>query len=58
MRIIEQPEETTLPAEEPSETKETMKVESKKISPQQEMFYIAKEIHELGNKLMELASKL
>lgn len=61
MRIIEPENEgTTLPVEEetPAVKKSEMKVVSEKISPQKEMLYIAKEIHELGNKLMELASEL
>ena len=58
MRIIES-EETTLPEEEVSTSeKPKIKVVSERISPQKEMILIAKEIHELGNKLIQLATKL
>ena len=63
MRIIEESDKTTLPElefPEPDEPKEKSNDESKgsKTWLQKEMFNIAKEIHELGNKLMDVASKL
>lgn len=61
MRIIESKEETTFPEEPISEekgVKEVIKEEKPKTSYQKEIFLIAKEIHELGNKLIELATKL
>lgn len=63
MRIIESKEETTFPEEiapAEKEVREVIKEEKPKseISSQKEIFLIAKEIHELGNKLIELATKL
>lgn len=58
MRIIEQEEETTLPQEETPKVTETKKDNPAKSSVQQEILQIAKDFHELGNKLIELATKL
>lgn len=62
MRIIESEKETTFPEKPVSEEKEIQEVIEEKPKakslPQKEIFLIAKEIHELGNKLIELATKL
>lgn len=62
MRIIESEEETTFPEKPVSEEKEIREVIEEKPKakslPQKEIILIAKEIHELGNKLIELATKL
>lgn len=57
MRIIEASDlETALPEEESvPEVKESKKEDK---SPYLDILHLAKEIHELGNKLMELATKL
>lgn len=59
MRIIESEDiETVLPeAEETSKVNEPV-VESKDDSSKIKLFALAKEIHEIGNKLMDFASKL
>ena len=57
MRIIESSDlEAALPEEElVPEVKESKKEDK---SPYLDILHLAKEIHELGNKLMELATKL
>ena len=56
MRIIEQSFEE--PVSESTQLPEENKKVEQTSSIEKEMFRIAKEIHELGNKLMEIASKL
>lgn len=56
MRIIENVEETTLPTEEPSEVKEVK--EKSNDSLQKQIFNISQQMHELGVKLANLATKL
>jgi hypothetical protein len=56
MRIIEQPEETTLQEVETPEVKEEKPV--KKNSIQEDLFDIAQKLYTIGNELSKLATKL
>lgn len=56
MRIIEQPEETTLPEVETPEVKEEKPV--KRNSIQEDLFDIAQKLYTIGNELSKLATKL